>query len=146
MPFIYNISPLKQRDSICAHLLEECAYYQQLSQELQKRLPENIAAHCRVACVRNETLVIYGDNNIVVNRLKMLLPAILDGWASKPPHISRHKVLLAPNNQEPKRPNTLKLSQAARMSLLKTAENLSHHPELAAALKRLSTSKKEKQS
>lgn len=144
MPFIDNISPLKQRDSTCATLLEACAYYQQLSHELRKRLPENIAPHCRVACVRDDLLVIYGDNNIVVNRLKMLLPAILDGWTSKPSNIRRHKVLLAPDNQPKKRPNTLTLSETARQSLSKTAQNLTHHPQLAAALKRLSMSQKEK--
>lgn len=144
MPFIQNISKLKQRDSIYAALLEECAYYQQLSHELRKRLPENIAPHCRVACVRDDLLVIYGDNNIVVNRLEMLLPAILDGWASKPNNIRRHKVLLAPDNQPPKRPNTLTLSIAARTSLSQTADKLTHHPKLAAALKQLSMSQKEK--
>lgn len=144
MPFIQNISKLKQRDSIYATLLEQCAYYQQLSHELRKRLPENIAPHCRIACIRNETLVIYGDNNIVVNRLKMLLPAILDGWTSKPSNIRRHKVLLAPENHPPKCPNTLTLSATARISLSQTAEKLTHHPELAAALKRLSHSQKEK--
>ncbi|MBQ9682086.1 MAG: DUF721 domain-containing protein [Neisseriaceae bacterium] len=144
MPFIDNISPLKQRDSICATLLEECAYYQQLSHELRKRLPENIAPHCRVACVRDDLLVIYGDNNIVVNRLKMLLPAILANWADLPCGVRKHKVLLAPQNQPPKRPNTLTLSATARISLSQTAEKLTHHPELAAALKRLSHSQKEK--
>ena len=144
MQFIYNISPLKQRDSICATLLEACAYYQQLSPELRKRLPENIAPHCRVACVRDDLLVIYGDNNIVVNRLKMLLPAILNGWTDLPPHIRRHKVLLAPDNQPKKRPNTLTLSETARQSLSKTAQNLTHHPQLATALQRLSSSQKEK--
>ncbi|MBQ9260398.1 MAG: DUF721 domain-containing protein [Neisseriaceae bacterium] len=144
MQFIYNISPLKQRDSICATLLEACAYYQQLSHELRKRLPENIAPHCRVACVRDDLLVIYGDNNIVVNRLKMLLPAILNGWTDLPPHIRRHKVLLAPDNQPKKRPNTLTLSETARQSLSKTAQNLTHHPQLATALQRLSSSQKEK--
>lgn len=144
MPFIQNISKLKQRDSIYATLLEQCAYYQQLSHELRKRLPENIAPHCRIACIRNETLVIYGDNNIAVNRLKMLLPAILANWADLPCGVRKHKVLLAPKNQAPKRPNTLTLSTAARMSLSQTAEKLTHHPELAAALKRLSHSQKEK--
>ena len=144
MPFIYNISPIKQRDSICSTLLEQCAYYQQLSHKLRKRLPENIAEHCRIACIRNETLVIYGDNNIVVNRLKMLLPAILANWADLPCGVRKHKVLLAPQNQAPKRPNTLTLSATARISLSQTAEKLTHHPELAAALKRLSHSQKEK--
>ena len=95
MPFIYNISSIKQRDSICSTLLEQCAYYQQLSHKLRKRLPENIAEHCRIACIHNETLVIYGDNNIVVNRLKMLLPAILANWADLPCGVRKHKVLLA---------------------------------------------------
>ena len=144
MQFIYNISPLKQKDSVCAMLLEQCAYYQQLSRKLRERLPENIAPHCRVACVRDDLLVIYGDNNIVVNRLKMLLPAILDGWTDFPPHIRRHKVLLAPDNQPKKHPNTLTLSETARQSLSKTAQNLTHHPQLAAALQRLSMSQKEK--
>ncbi|MBQ5429759.1 MAG: DUF721 domain-containing protein [Neisseriaceae bacterium] len=144
MPFIQNISKLKQRDSIYATLLEQCAYYQQLSHKLRKRLPENIAPHCRVACVRDDLLVIYGDNNIVVNRLKMLLPAILANWADLPCGVRKHKVLLAPQNQPPKRPNTLTLSATARMSLSQTAEKLTHHPELAAALKRLSHSQKEK--
>ena len=144
MPFIQNISKLKQRDSVYATLLEECAYYQQLSHELRKRLPENIAPHCRVACVRDDLLVIYGDNNIVINRLKMLLPAILANWADLPCGVRKHKVLRAPQNQPPKRPNTLTLSVAARMSLSQTAEKLTHHPELAAALKRLSHSQKEK--
>ncbi|MBQ9182976.1 MAG: DUF721 domain-containing protein [Neisseriaceae bacterium] len=144
MQFIYNISPLKQRDSVCATLLEQCAYYQQLSHKLRERLPENIAPHCRIACVRDDLLVIYGDNNIVVNRLKMLLPTILNGWTDLPPHIRRHKVLLAPDNQPKKRPNTLTLSETARQSLSKTAQNLTHHPQLAAALQRLSSSQKEK--
>lgn len=144
MPFIYNISSIKQRDSIYSTLLEQCAYYQQLSHKLRKRLPENIAPHCRIACIRNETFVIYGDNNIVVNRLKMLLPAILANWADLPCGVRKHKVLLAPENQPPKRPNTLTLSATARISLSQTAEKLTHHPELAAALKRLSHSQKEK--
>ena len=125
-----------QTDSIYNQLMQQCAAYQQLTASLRKRLPENIAPHCRIACIKQHCLVIYADNNMVANRLKMLLPTILSHWQDLPPQVTQHKVLIAPHNTPQHTHATPMLSETAKQSLHNTAQQLSAHPALSNAFLR----------
>lgn len=134
-----------QRDSVYAkpyaQLLAQHRLWQKLSALIKKRLPANLAPHYRVACLEGDTLMIFAENSLVANRLKMLLPAMLDGWTDRPAEIRHIRVSVSPDNRPAERESSLQLDDNARDVLARTATRLQRHPELAAALHDLAHNK-----
>ncbi|MBR7059736.1 MAG: DUF721 domain-containing protein [Neisseriaceae bacterium] len=127
----------KQKD-IYDYLLSQWKEWQRLTHSLQKQLPANLSEHYKIVCVQNDELVIYANNSVVANRLKMLLPNVLHNWKDCPDNVTKFCVKLDPQ-EEKLMPTRLYLSESARKSLLETADKLSSHQELSHALRQLST-------
>ncbi|MBR6027160.1 MAG: DUF721 domain-containing protein [Neisseriaceae bacterium] len=125
----------RQKD-VYDSLLSQWKEWQRLTLSLQKQLPANLSSHYKVVCVQNDELVIYANNSVVANRLKMLLPNVLHNWQDCPDNVNKFCVKLDPP-QERTTTNSLYLSEDARMELSKTAQKLSHHKELSCALQKL---------
>jgi len=91
-----------------------------------------------VACVRAGCLVVIAHNSMVASRLRMVLPALLPQIQKIDITIENIKVRVKPADSKQKVIKNASLSPVARNALMRSAQALSHHPELAAALRSLS--------
>lgn len=77
-------------------LLVRARAHARLQRHLQTMLPEDLAAHARVACVREKTLVMAADSPAWATRLRVynneLLAAARTAW---PGEIGKLKVIVA---------------------------------------------------
>ena len=118
-------------------LLQSAKAWRQLDNIVKQELPANLHPHVQTACIEEGALVLLAANNMAASRLKMIAPALL-------PRLQRHSTLIqsvrvktVPKPAAPPRQNSLRLSAAAAEGFRRSAEQLQHHPQLAAALRRL---------
>lgn len=119
-------SLLKPKNSHLGRLVQKCAYLRELEILILQSLPEPLRAHCKIANLRQQHLIIHVDSSIWANQLRYLLPDLLAQWQQQV-EITTVKIKIALNyhiSYEIKRP--LLPSAQSRELLLQTAENTNH--------------------
>lgn len=133
-----NLNRFGKKNAQLNQLLAQSAHWQRLSNCLKQELPANICAHFTVACVREGCIVVIASNSIVASRLRMVLPAFLPQLQQLDATIESVKVKVQPAESKTEAVKRAILTPEARSALSRSAQALTHHPELAAALRRLS--------
>lgn len=120
-------------------LVERAGALHRLQQAVNKRLPEDLRAHCRVANVRDQTLILQADTSTWATRLRCLIPELLAGIKSQSGMTTlrdiRIKVSVPQHNDETASPQRPSLSDHSVKLLTHVAETAD--PELRAAWLRL---------
>lgn len=132
-----DLNRLGRHDSRLLALLQQSQQWRSLDRQVKQILPANLHAHFQTACIENGALVLLAANNMAASRLRMIAPGLLVRLQALSPEIGSVRVKTVPNPPPPPRENRLKLGEAALAGLERSAESLPHHPELAAALRRL---------
>lgn len=133
-----DLNRIGGRDRRLDSLLAQARRWLKLDARIRKILPRNLQGYCRVACIDEEgRLVILASNNMALGRLKMLAPGLLTQFRATDGEIGGVLVKAAPQPPAKPKENTLRLSKDALQALDESAGRLAHHPELAAALRRL---------
>lgn len=118
-------------------LLQSAKAWRQLDNIVKQELPANLHPHVQTACIEEGALVLLAANNMAASRLKMIAPALLPRLQRHSDLIQSVRVKTVPKPAAPPRQNSLRLSAAAAEGFRRSAEQLQHHPQLAAALRRL---------
>lgn len=137
-----NLDQLARAHAPLQRLLAQSRHFRQLESALKQKLPPNLAPHFRVACIDEDGLLLNVANSMAAARLNMLLPAVLPHLQTLDPHITRIRTRIVPDNPAPVRENRLRISNEALNGFEETADRLPHHPDLAAALRRLAARRK----
>ena len=132
-----NINHLTKNDSKLSAIMEQATYWRRLEQLVKQKLPPNLSDYYQVVCVEQGVLIFYADNAMVASRLKMITPALLPVFAQLDKSIRQSQIRIKPQNPAKPKLKQIHLSTTARSALQQTAEQVSHHPDLAAALSRL---------
>lgn len=124
------------------HLLARARAYAQLDQRVRAHLPSDCAEHCRIACVRDETLVIIADSAAWATRARLLsdqwLAAVRQYWPGSIRQVAFRVHMPGPQPVADNGPR--ELPDAVRDHLGHCAASQSD-PEMAAILKRMASRK-----
>lgn len=132
-----NIHHWSRQNRTLQRLLLQQQHWQAIGTYLSQRLPPNLSQHCSMACINEQgQLVIFAHNHLVAGRLKMLLPAHLTALQQLDSNIRSVQVKLRPTAVAPPKRIKRQFSHQALDSFENAADQVSHHPELAAALTR----------
>ncbi|HHC73065.1 MAG TPA: DUF721 domain-containing protein [Thiotrichales bacterium] len=128
---------LERKGEGTAELVTRGLLLERLSQRLEPLLPPTLQGHCRVANLRDETLVLAVDSPAWASRVRFLAPALVEELSRREGlRLSRCRILVmpphVPRRTHPARP----LSARSRQTLAATAETLPPGP-LRQALQRL---------
>lgn len=128
---------LSRGDLALHELIVQAESWRPVAEALAARLPAKLRRYCRAVRVREGVLVWYADDNMAAARLRMLAPGLLPAWRAVCPEAREVLVKISPRELEKPRVKQAHLSQSAAEQCRAMAEGLAHHPELAAALRRL---------
>jgi hypothetical protein len=128
-----------------ARLQDHAARLLRLQNTLARALPPQLAAACRVANLKDQTLVISADGGAVAVRLKQMAPSLMEHLARAGHMISDIKVKVATPQQQPwvKPPTDRRISAEARNTLTDFAATLPADSPLRTSLERLARRSKE---
>lgn len=133
-----DLDQLGKGDKRLAGLLAQAQQWRRLDREIKKLLPPNLHGYAQVACIDAEgCLIILAANNMALSRLRMIAPGLLAKMQQADSRIAGVRVKAVPKPGRAAKENRLKLSRNALDALDDSAERLAHHPELAAALRKL---------
>ncbi len=132
-----NLEHLSQKDHGLTLLLQQVKIWRKLDAQVKTVIPPNLHAHCRVACIDEDCLVIVANNGMACSRLRMLIPSMLPKIQTICSNIQSVRIKVMPATPPKPRANTLQLSGETLDGLHETASRLSHHPQLANALNKL---------
>lgn len=132
-----HLDRLAGRDAHLRGLLHAARHWQQLDALFKSLLPANVAAHCHAVCVREGSLVVYADSAMAAARLKMLACSLLAGLQQADAGISGLSIKARPQPAAAAPEKDFHISEQALDCFERTAGELAHHPELAAAMRAL---------
>lgn len=120
-------------------LLQQSRYYVQLNQQVKNLIP-SFAQHFRIIRINESGTIIFAVNNsTAAARLKMLLPMHWPTILTLNPNIKSCIIKVIPENTPKPKPKQLTISPHAQDIFQHTAQRMQkHHPNLAAAMQRLS--------
>lgn len=133
-----NLERFSKKNPQLKQLLTQSAHWQRLGTYLKQELPPHMHAYFTVACVRDGCLVVIAHNSTIASRLRMVLPALLPSVQQIDHNIDSTRVKVQPAQHEANVVKQASLTATARQELARSADALTHHPELAAALLQLS--------
>ncbi len=133
-----NLNHFGQKNKQLQQLLAQSTHWQRLTNCLKQELPATMRPHFNVACVRDGCLVVIAYNSMAASRLRMVLPALLPQLQLIDGTVESVKVKVQPPDLKSEVVKQASLGPEARSALSRSAQTLAHHPELAAALRRLS--------
>ncbi len=133
-----NLDRFSKKNAQLRHLLTQSAHWQRLNTYLRQELPANMHNHFTVACVRAGDLVVIAHNSMIAARLRMVLPTLLPALQLIDESIETVRVKVQPKEYQAPIDKQANLTPTARQELARSADALSHHPELAEALRKLS--------
>lgn len=122
-------SLFKQQNSRLSQLVQKCAYLHKLEILILQSLPEPLRAHCKIANLRQQNLIIQVDSSLWANQLRYLLPDLLAQWQQQAQlaEITTVKIKIAVNYQISYEPQQPRLPSAeSRELLLQAAKNTNH--------------------
>lgn len=125
--------------SAAVPLIERARKLSRLEQAVLRLLPENLAVHCKVLNLKNETLILSADSSAWAARLRFAEPALIKQLECQFPGLVRStQVRIQPVSIEtpPKKRQEFTLSIKSGDLLAGTAQDIDH-PELQEALYRL---------
>ena len=138
-----DLKKLTKDNPQLVQMMQQAAKWRRLDQQIKKILLPNMQDFYQVACIKEQTMVIHAQNAMIASRLKMTAPALLLPISELAKHpIQRVQVKVHPQTPEKAKQKQANLSHVAQTELAKTSEAMSHHPELALALKKLSSRNK----
>jgi len=145
MPKKKTVSCCQVLDCARLPLLERARKLQRLEQAVLGLLPENLAAHCRVMNLKNETLILAVPSSAWAARLRFTGPELvqqLNGQSAL--KLRTIQVHIQPESQEiqPVKQPPMRLSLASGTLLAQTAQTV-NHPALREALYRLAAKARE---
>lgn len=117
-------------------LLQTSQAWNKLDQQIKQFIPHNLHAHLRIACIQQNTLTIFANNQMALSRLRMLVPIILPKVQSICADVQEIKIKMSPK-QEQEKQKRIALSPTAAQNLLNAAQQVHHHPDLSQALTQL---------
>lgn len=133
-----DLNRLSRADCGLNSLIRRAQAWQASEQRILLLLPPNLRGRCRAVRVREDgALVLHAADNLAASRLRMIAPALLPRLAQIDGHIRSVAVRVQPPEPEPEKHKQAHLSGRAAAECLRAAEQLSAHPELAEALRRL---------
>lgn len=109
-----------------------------LDNKIKQWLPKTLTQHFQVACIQDSTVFLVADNNLVAARLRMLQLSLLQHIQNDYPQVNNIHVSIQPKQLQKTYVKQVKLDTIARQTLNDMAHQLAHHPNLAAALIKLS--------
>ena len=127
---LHSRNNLSRGESRLHDLIMQAEGWWHTAQTLEARLPAKLQQHCRAVRVREGVLVWYASNN-------MAAAGRLPAWRTVCPEVREVQVKISPPEQERPKEKQAKLSRTAAEQCLAAADDLAHHPELAAALRHL---------
>ena len=134
---LHSRDNLSRGESRLHDLIVQAESWRHTAQALEARLPAELQQHCQAVRVREGVLVWYASNNMAAARLRMLAAGLLPAWRAVCPEVREVQVKISPPEQERPKEKQAKLSRTAAEQCLAAADDLAHHPELAAALRHL---------
>ncbi len=124
-----------KKNTPLGQLIQQSERWIRLEQDLQKRLPPNIAPFCHVICINQEhCLILAVDNNLVANRLRMVLPSLVPELQLIDSDIDSIHVKIKPRPIAKPKNKEVNFSDAALDSFTQAAKHVSDYPRLAQAL------------
>ncbi|EGZ46811.1 DciA family protein [Neisseria wadsworthii] len=133
-----DLDQLGKRDNRLASLLAQAQQWHRLDRAIKKLLPPNLHGYTQVACIDAEgCLIILAANNMALSRLRMIAPGLLTQMQHVDQRIESVRIKAAPKPDKPAKQNMLTLSENALDAFDDSAERVAHHPDLAAALRKL---------
>lgn len=136
-PTAMQLEQLAQTAPQLRGLLQRARHFQSLEAAVKRLLPPNIAAHLRVACISEGSLIVQVSGNTAAARIKMLLPALLPKIQALDPQIVRVQTKVLPPAPAVPRDKPFRIAGDVLPAFEQTAEQVAHHPALATALRRL---------
>lgn len=130
-----NLDRLAKQDRLLAKLWAQSQHWRQVENKIKQILPANLHPHIRVAHIEEGCLVLLAANNMAASRMRMLSAGLLPRIRALLPEIQDIRIKLVPQSEPKAKHNPHTLSDTALNELARTADNLAHHPELAAALR-----------
>ncbi len=117
------------------NLIQQSHRWLALQQEVRRLLPRNLANFCYVACINEQQcLLLDVENNLVANRLRMILPNLVQELQSIDSNIQSIHVRIRPKLTPIPKNKNITISDDALDSFNQAAKKVSHHPRLSAAL------------
>lgn len=138
---VMNLNHFSSKNENLNQLLAQSAHWHKLDKALKQLMPANLAQYIQVACIRDGCLMIVACSSMAAGRLRMLLPTLLPALQQVEAGIVATQVKIDLLPAPKKITKKAVLSQTARAALADSANAVSHHPELAQALRRLSMKK-----
>ena len=128
-----------------ARLQDHAARLRRLQRVLERALSPQLAAACRVANLKDDTLVIAADGGAVAVRLKQMAPSIVEHFTQAGHPLRDIKIKVATPQQLPwqRAPTERHISANARTSLTDFAATLPADSPLRASLERLARRSRE---
>ena len=137
-----DLKKLSKDNPLLVQMMQQAAKWRRLDQNVKKILLPNMGDFYQIACIQEQTLIIHAQNAMIASRLKMTAPALLmsiSELANCP--VQRVQIKVKPYIPQQARQKQANLSNMAQQELAKTSDAISHHPELAQALKILARNK-----
>jgi hypothetical protein len=69
-----------QQSNVLHQLQQHSVLFERFQKELEVSLPTPLNQHCRIANVREKTIVIHADSSLWATRLRFLSPDLIRKW------------------------------------------------------------------
>lgn len=136
-----KINSICQHNAMLAKLAQHAQLIEKLNHTLHQTLPLQFSAHCHLANIKNQTLVIHTDNASFASLIRFQVPALCKTFTEHLKMPIKHiEIKVRPKITAPitiKRPTTT-LPESAAKVIQQTAEVIGNDA-LSASLKRLAT-------
>ncbi|THF61889.1 DUF721 domain-containing protein [Pseudothauera nasutitermitis] len=122
-----------------ARLQDHAARLRRLQGAFERCLPPLLAASCKVANLKDDTLVVFAQGNAVAVKLKQMAPSLVQRLAEQGHALREIRVRVALREAAPWRPAppTRSIPEAGKRSLNELAASLPADSPLREALERL---------
>ena len=121
------INSIFKNDTALAKISKRTQFLNHLNHAFQQCLPAQFSAHCKLANIRGETLIIHTDNASYSSLLRFQAPALCEALSREMKiDITLLEIKVRPNftrmDSRPK--NTISLPDSAATALQQTADNM----------------------
>jgi hypothetical protein len=134
-----SINSIYHKNSVLSKLSERAQHLSELNYLLQQTLPPQFSAHCRLANVRNKTIVIHTDKPSFATLIRFQAPALCKTLsAGFNQAFDKIEIKVKPHYLplQSTEKNNLKISESVATTLEQTAESIDDGP-LKTALEKL---------
>jgi hypothetical protein len=134
-----SINSIYHKNSTLSKLSERAQQLSELNYLLQQTLPPQFSAHCRLANVRNKTIIIHTDKSSLATLIRFQAPMLCKTLSDEfKQEFNKIEIKVKPHYLplQSAQKNTLTISESVATTLEQTAESIDEGP-LKVALEKL---------